>query len=99
MSEDNKTDILKKIQIILTDMMGQFVKICDENNIEYFVMFGTALGAVRHQGFIPWDDDIDIGMMRSEYDKLRKVFQKPGIGEACKAQGLKTRYVKEIREL
>ena len=80
MSEDNKTDILKKIQIILTDMMGQFVKICDENDIEYFVMFGTALGAVRHQGFIPWDDDIDIGMMRSEYDKLRKVFETQDTG-------------------
>ncbi|MCR4702435.1 MAG: LicD family protein [Saccharofermentans sp.] len=80
MSETYTPDMLEKIQFILTDMMRQFDRICKDNGIEYFVCFGTAIGAVRHQGFIPWDDDIDIGMMRTEYDKLKKVFETQDTG-------------------
>ena len=55
--------------------IGLFIdKVCRENNITYYIMSGTALGAVRHGGFIPWDDDLDIFMTPVEYEKFRKVF-------------------------
>ena len=58
---------LQKYQMVITD---EFVKVCDDNNIDYCLLGGSALGAVRHKGFIPWDDDIDILMMREDYDRF-----------------------------
>ena len=49
-------------------MLREFVRICDELNLRYYVLGGTMLGAVRHKGFIPWDDDIDVGMPRADYE-------------------------------
>ncbi len=64
---------LKQLQIILTQILSDITKVCEENDIEYFIIGGTALGAIRHTGFIPWDDDIDIGMTRSNYNKFIKI--------------------------
>lgn len=52
------------------DILVEFDKVCKENNLQYFISAGTALGAVRHKGFIPWDDDIDVEMKRDDYEKL-----------------------------
>jgi len=62
---------LKKIQLEILDVVSKF---CDENNIKYWIDSGTLLGAIRHKGYIPWDDDIDIGMLRDDYDKFMKLF-------------------------
>ena len=67
---------LKKLQNTEKEILKKFDAICQKYHIEYFVVFGTALGAIRHQGFIPWDDDIDVGMLRSEYEKLKSVPKK-----------------------
>lgn len=64
---------LKKLRKILLYMLEIIDKICRENGISYFLDSGTALGAVRHGGFIPWDDDIDIGMMREDYDRFLQI--------------------------
>lgn len=64
---------LEKIQQIETDCLKAIVNICEQEQIEYFLIGGTALGAVRHKAFIPWDDDIDIGMTRDNYNKFLAV--------------------------
>lgn len=66
MKEINSEE-LKQIQI---GLINEFDKICRENNLKYSAGGGTLLGAVRHKGFIPWDDDIDIVMLRDDYEKL-----------------------------
>lgn len=57
----------------LLEMLSWFHNFCIENDLKYFAVGGTLLGAVRHKGFIPWDDDIDLGMPREDYKKLEKL--------------------------
>ena len=66
-------DILRKVQLIQLEIAKEIRRVCDENNIRYFLTCGTFLGAVRHQGFIPWDDDMDLGMLRSDYEKFCRI--------------------------
>ena len=63
---------LRLIQLANLALLNQ---ICKENNINYWLDFGTLLGAKRHKGFIPWDDDIDVGMPREDYEKFIKTFE------------------------
>lgn len=72
-SEKELTDeILKKIQDINYEMLREFNDICRKNGVEYSLCLGSLLGALRHKGFIPWDNDIDTFMTRANYDKLAK---------------------------
>lgn len=69
-------EVLEKLHRIQLEILEDFTKVCEKYNFTYFGVYGTAIGAVRHQGFIPWDDDIDVGMLRSDYDKFFDVFEK-----------------------
>lgn len=69
-------DTLRKLQLCELDILRDFVKICEENNLTYFGFAGTAIGAIRHGGFIPWDDDIDMGILRKDYDKLAEIIKR-----------------------
>ena len=64
---------MKKIWAINLELMSVFKKVCQKHNLKFFMGFGTLLGAFRHQGFIPWDDDVDIIMPRSDFEKLKKL--------------------------
>lgn len=68
--EELSFEELKQIEL---GILKRFDKVCRENNLQYSIAFGTMLGAVRHKGFIPWDDDIDVIMKRSDYEKLMKL--------------------------
>ena len=70
MRDNMDTKTRTKLHGILAELLDEFVRICEENNLVYFLTAGTLLGAVRHSGFIPWDDDIDIAMPRNDYEKF-----------------------------
>ena len=63
----------KKVWYVELELLRKFDEVCKKYNLTYFVEYGTLLGAVRHNGFIPWDDDIDIIMFRDEYTKFQEI--------------------------
>ena len=68
---DDEVFKLKQVELEIFDELD---RVCRENDLEYFMVGGTLLGSVRHKGFIPWDDDIDVVMFRSDLEKLEKLF-------------------------
>ena len=70
-----KGNLRKELQQTLLDMLVEIFTVCKNNQIQAFLVGGSALGAVRHGGFIPWDDDVDIGMTREDYNKFVSIFE------------------------
>ena len=76
--EEKRNDVevspeTKAARRVLLDMLEVFMRICEKYDLRFFMVGGSMLGTVRHQGFIPWDDDIDVGMPRKDYNKLKKL--------------------------
>ena len=61
---------VRKVQLIALELIKLFISICEKEHLTYYMLCGTMLGAIRHKGFIPWDDDVDFGMPRPDYEKF-----------------------------
>lgn len=73
LNEINNSKTMNEVQIYMLDMLKQLVRIFHDNNIQYYMIGGTILGALRHEGYIPWDDDIDLAIPRDDYDRFLKI--------------------------
>lgn len=67
-------DKTRQLQIVQLEILKDVAKFCDENNLTYYLFGGTLIGAIRHRGFIPWDDDVDIAMYREDYENFVSSF-------------------------
>ncbi|MFV0381678.1 MAG: phosphorylcholine transferase LicD [Breznakia sp.] len=73
---DGSVITVRALQLVLLEMLKDFDKLCKKHNIPYFLTGGSCLGAVRHNGFIPWDDDCDVGMLYQDYLRFLEVAKK-----------------------
>lgn len=81
MNDFYEPEVLKKLQQTELSMLKDFMELCDSNGLIYFGIGGTGIGALRHQGFIPWDDDIDIGMPRKDFERFLKLAKRQWKGK------------------
>ena len=81
--KDGTSITVRDVQLVLLEMLKDIDALCKKHNIRYWLTGGSALGAVRHKGFIPWDDDADIGMLREDYEKFQRVVHEPTASIMC----------------
>ncbi|CEH35580.1 LicD family protein [Romboutsia lituseburensis] len=69
-------ELQRKIQLKILEILLEIDRICIKHDIKYYLAYGTTIGAIRHKGFIPWDDDADIHMFKDDYEKFKKICEK-----------------------
>lgn len=100
-SDHYVTPQAKKVWAVELDLLDQFIKFCEKNKITYFVAFGSLLGAIRHGGFIPWDDDIDVVVPTKDYNRIAQLapefFKEPYFYQSEKTDPGFSRYFARLR--
>jgi lipopolysaccharide cholinephosphotransferase len=61
---------MNNLQKVMLNSLKEFIRVCEKHKLKYYLIGGTALGAIRHGGFIPWDDDLDVGMPRPDFENF-----------------------------
>lgn len=79
--QEEKNRVLRRLQLTELEILRELDRVCRKHNLRYYVVGGTLIGAVRHKGFIPWDDDIDVSMPRKDFDKLCKIAKEEFSGD------------------
>lgn len=69
-------EVISRVREIQVELLLEIDRICRDNQIQYFLFAGTLLGAVRHRGFIPWDDDVDVAMLREDYERFLQAYRR-----------------------
>ena len=67
-------EVLEHLHKVELMILKDFIKICEENDLNYSIYCGSLLGTVRHKGFIPWDDDLDVVMFRKDFERFKEIF-------------------------
>ena len=83
MKKTQKEISREEAKVIMLDMLKEISSFCDKHNIRYYLAAGTLIGAIRHKGFIPWDDDIDIEIPRPDYNRFIELYRKEGKYSVC----------------
>ena len=83
---------IKNLHNVLLEITDYIFKICEENNLNCMLLFGSALGAYRHHGFIPWDDDMDVGMPREDYEKFIEIMKSKNDGYSIQNEDTEKNY-------
>ena len=75
----NQEEYLEKAHEVLLKLLLEFDRVCKKYDVQYYLICGSLLGAVRHQDFIPWDDDVDVAMTRADFDKVKNILKRNGL--------------------
>lgn len=87
-----KVILIEELKLLQREILDDIVQFCEEHGLRYFLAYGTLLGALRHKGYIPWDDDIDIHMPRPDYERFLTLYNERNCDYRVVTHDIERRY-------